>query len=54
MPDELFRDDRDFAYHAINRLRRRMLDLPPRQAILDLLKALEQWPTNEDLLKHVG
>ncbi len=39
---------------AINRLRRRALDLPPKQAIVDLLKALEQWPTNEELLKQVG
>lgn len=37
---------------AINRLRRRLLDLPPRQAIQDLLKTLEQWPTNEALLQH--
>jgi transcription termination factor Rho len=38
---------------AINRLRRRLLDLPPRQAIQDLLKTLEQWPTNEALLQHI-
>jgi transcription termination factor Rho len=38
---------------AINRLRRRLLDLPPKQAIQDLLKTLEQWPTNEDLLQHI-
>ena len=39
---------------AINRLRRRLLDLPPKQAIQDLLKTLEQWPTNEDLLQHIA
>jgi transcription termination factor Rho len=39
---------------AINRLRRLALGVPPKQAILDLRKALEQWPTNEDLLKKVG
>ncbi|TMQ66301.1 MAG: transcription termination factor Rho [Candidatus Eisenbacteria bacterium] len=38
---------------AINRLRRRLLDMPPRQAIQDLLKALERWPTNEELLQHI-
>jgi len=39
---------------AINRLRRRALEVPPKQAITDLRKALEQWPTNEKLLKHLG
>jgi transcription termination factor Rho len=39
---------------AINRLRRRALELPPKQAILDLRKALEQWPTNEALLKQLA
>ncbi|HEX7078853.1 MAG TPA: transcription termination factor Rho [Candidatus Eisenbacteria bacterium] len=39
---------------AINRLRRRLMDAPPKQAILDLLQALERWPTNEELLAHVG
>ena len=38
---------------AINRLRRRALGLPPAQAIVELRKALEQWPTNEELLKHI-
>ncbi|HEY6572540.1 MAG TPA: transcription termination factor Rho, partial [Candidatus Eisenbacteria bacterium] len=38
----------------INRLRRRLLDSPPKQAILDLRKALEQFPTNEALLKQMG
>jgi transcription termination factor Rho len=38
---------------AINRLRRRLLDLPPKQAILDLRKMLERWPTNAELLKNV-
>ncbi len=39
---------------AINRLRRHALGLPPGQAITELRKALEQWPTNEDLLKQIG
>ncbi len=39
---------------AIGRLRRRALDVPPKQAIVDLRKALEQWPTNEELLKQFG
>ena len=39
---------------AINRLRRRLLDLPPKQAIQDLLKSMERWPTNEELLQHIG
>jgi transcription termination factor Rho len=39
---------------AINKLRRRALDLPPKQAILELLKILEQYPTNEALLKNIG
>ncbi len=38
---------------AINRLRRRLLDLPPNQAILNLLKMLERWATNEELLQHI-
>jgi transcription termination factor Rho len=39
---------------AINRLRRQALGQPPKQAIVELRKALEQWPTNGELLKHVG
>ena len=39
---------------AINRLRRRAVDLPPRQAIEELLQQLDQYPTNEDLLKSVA
>ena len=39
---------------AINRLRRHALGLPPKQAIVELRKALEQFPTNEVLLKQVG
>jgi transcription termination factor Rho len=38
---------------AINKLRSRITDMPPRQAIEDLLKLLEQYPTNEDLLKSI-
>jgi transcription termination factor Rho len=39
---------------AINRMRRQAIEMPPKQAILDLLKILETFPTNEDLLKRVG
>jgi transcription termination factor Rho len=39
--------------NAINKLRRRVLDMPPPQAIEMLLKLLEQWPTNEALLKSI-
>ena len=39
---------------AINRLRRQALGLPPKDAILQLRKALEQFPTNEGLLKQVA
>jgi transcription termination factor Rho len=38
---------------AINKIRRRALELPPKQAILELRKALEQWPTNEAMLKQI-
>jgi hypothetical protein len=30
------------------------MELPPKQAILDLRKALEEVPTNEELLKQLG
>jgi len=39
---------------AINKLRRRALDLPPQQAIGELLQMLDQWPTNEALLESIG
>lgn len=38
---------------AINRVRRRLLSLPPKQAILELRKVLERSPTNEHLLRQV-
>ncbi len=38
---------------AIHRLRRRAIGIPGKQAILDLRKALEQYPTNEELLRQV-
>ncbi len=38
---------------AIHRLRRRAIGIPPKQAILDLRKALEQYPTNEELLRQI-
>lgn len=40
--------------NAINKLRRKILDLPPPQAIEMLLKLLEQYPTNEELLKNLA
>lgn len=39
---------------AINRIRRHALTLPPKQAILEVSKAMEEYPTNEDLLKKVA
>ena len=39
---------------AINKLRRRALELPPKQAILELHKVMEQYPTNEALLKNIS
>ena len=39
---------------AINRIRRQALGMPPKQAILEMRKAMEEWPTNEELLKRVS
>lgn len=39
---------------AINKLRRGALGIPPKQAIVELRKAMEEFPTNEELLKQVG
>jgi transcription termination factor Rho len=39
---------------AINKLRRHAMGLPPQQAIQELLKQLEKWPTNEALLKSIS
>jgi transcription termination factor Rho len=50
------RDDRLYSEEelvAINKLRSRAVDMPPRQAIEELLKMLEQYPSNEDLLKSI-
>jgi transcription termination factor Rho len=50
------RDDRLYSEEelaAINRLRGRAVDMPPRQAIEELLRMLEQYPSNEDLLKSI-
>jgi transcription termination factor Rho len=38
---------------AINRIRRHAVDLPPKQAIEELLKLLEKYPTNDELLKNI-
>jgi len=50
------RDDRLYSEEelaVVNRIRSKAVDLPPRQAIQDLLKLLEQYPTNEALLKNL-
>ena len=39
---------------AINRLRRKALELPPKQAIVELLQVMEQSKTNEELLKRIA
>ena len=46
--DELLYSEAEI--HAINKLRRRAVDVPPRQAIEELLKLLERYATNEKLL----
>jgi len=50
--DELLYSAAEMA--AINKMRRRILDAPPVQAIEGLLKLLEQYPTNEALLKSLA
>lgn len=50
--DELLYSEKEL--DAINKLRRHAIGLPPRQAIEDLLKYLEKFPTNEELLKSIG
>ena len=39
---------------AINKLRRTIMDMPPPQAIEGLLKLLDKYPTNEELLKSLA
>jgi transcription termination factor Rho len=39
---------------AVNKLRRTVLDVPPPQAIEGLLKLLDKYPTNEELLKSLA
>jgi transcription termination factor Rho len=50
--DELLysEDEKD----AVNKVRRHALGLPPRQAIEELLKYLEKFPSNEKLLKSIA
>jgi transcription termination factor Rho len=50
--DELLFTEKEL--YAINRIRRHAVDLPPRQAIEDLLKMLEKYPNNDKLLKSVS
>lgn len=40
--------------NTINKLRRWAMGLAPRQAIEELLKMMDKWPTNEALLKGIG
>ncbi len=39
--------------NAINKLRRHALEIPPPQAIEELLKLIEKYPTNDELLKSI-
>ena len=39
---------------AINKLRRQIMDMPPQQAIEGLLKLIDKYPTNEELLKSLA
>jgi len=39
--------------NAINKMRRRIIEMPPAQAIEELLKMMEKYPTNEELLKSI-
>ncbi len=39
---------------AINKLRRQTIDMPPAQAIEGLLKLIEKYPTNAELLKSLA
>ncbi len=50
--DELLYPEAELA--AINKIRRSAMDVPPHKAIEGLLKLLEQYPTNEELLKNIG
>ncbi|UCH85855.1 MAG: transcription termination factor Rho [Candidatus Latescibacterota bacterium] len=50
--DELLFTEKEM--YAINRIRRHAVDLPPRQAIEDLLKMLDKYPTNDKLLASVA
>ena len=49
--DELLFSAEDL--NAINKMRRRVLDMPPQQAIEELIKLVEKYPTNEELLKSI-
>jgi transcription termination factor Rho len=39
---------------TINKLRRGALGIPPKQAITELRKAMEEYPTNEEMLKQIA
>ncbi|HEX5133244.1 MAG TPA: transcription termination factor Rho [Candidatus Krumholzibacteria bacterium] len=51
------RDDLLFSgpeLQAVNKLRRTIMDMPPTQAIEGLLKLIEKYPTNTELLKSLA
>jgi transcription termination factor Rho len=51
------RDDLLFSpeeLNAVNKLRRQTIDMPPAQAIEGMLKLLDKYPTNEELLKSLA
>ncbi len=50
--DDLLYSEADL--RALNKLRRQVIDMPPPQAIEGLLKLLEKYPTNEELLKSLA
>ena len=37
----------------VNKMRRRIIEMTPQQAIEELLKLQERYPTNEELLKSI-
>jgi transcription termination factor Rho len=49
--DELLYSEKEI--EAIHRLRRRAIELQPKQAILELRQVLEQYPTNEEMLRRI-
>jgi transcription termination factor Rho len=50
--DELLYSETEL--RALNKLRRQVIDMPPAQAIEGLLKLLDKYPTNDELLKSLA